>query len=144
MRPTAFTPKGVTSRNGSCVTGYACCWRAKWASYVIGYLRRLLGTAKLSKRKPLQAAVTYFENNREYMKYDEYLAQGYPIGSGVAEGACRHVVKDRMEQTGMRWAHSGAQSMLHLRAIYLNGDWDDYLEHHIETEQATLYGKKAA
>jgi len=112
--------------------------------YVIGYLRRLLSTAKPSKCKPIQAAVTYFQNNREYMKYDEYLAQGYPIGSGVAEGACRHVVKDRMEQTGMRWTHAGAQSMLHLRAIYLNGDWDDYLEHHIQTEQDTLYSTKAA
>ena len=112
--------------------------------YVIGHLRRLLGAAKLAKRKPIQAAITYFENNREYMKYDEYLAQGFPIGSGVAEGACRHVVKDRMEQTGMRWTHQGAQSMLHLRTIYLNGDWDEYIEHHIETEQTALYGKKAA
>ena len=45
----------------------------------------------------------YYENNRDHMRYDEYLAAGYPIGSGVAEGACRHLVKDRMEQTGMRW-----------------------------------------
>jgi hypothetical protein len=114
--------------------------------YVIGHLRRLLSTTKLarSKRRPLEAAITYFENNRQYMKYDEYLAAGYPIGSGVAEGACRHVVKDRMEQTGMRWTLLGAQSMLHLRAIYLNGDWSDYIEHHIETEQSTLYGNKAA
>lgn len=114
--------------------------------YVIGLLRRLLSTTKLarSQRKPLEAAISYFENNRQYMKYDEYLAAGYPIGSGVAEGACRHVVKDRMEQTGMRWTPGGAQSMLHLRAIYLNGNWSDYIEHHIETEQATLYGNKAA
>jgi len=114
--------------------------------YVIGHLRRLLTTAKITraKRQPLEAAISYFENNRQYMKYDEYLAAGYPIGSGVAEGACRHVVKDRMEQTGMRWTPQGAQSMLHLRAIYLNGDWSDYMEHHIQTEQAALYGKKAA
>ena len=112
--------------------------------YVIGHLRRLMNNAKTSKRKPLQAAISYFENNRQYMKYDEYLAAGYPIGSGVAEGACRHVVRDRMEQTGMRWTQFGAQSMLHLRAIYLNGDWSEYLEHHIQTEQATLYDKKAA
>jgi hypothetical protein len=112
--------------------------------YVIGHLRRLLHQTKKSKRKPLQKAITYFENNRLYMKYDEYLAAGYPIGSGVAEGACRHVVRDRMEQTGMRWTQLGAQSMLHLRAIYINGDWSDYLEHYIQTEQATLYDKKAA
>jgi hypothetical protein len=52
------------------------------------------------------------------MRYDEYLAAGYPIGSGVAEGACRHLVKDRMEQTGMHWTINGAQAMLSLRAIY--------------------------
>jgi hypothetical protein len=58
------------------------------------------------------------------MKYDEYLAAGYPIGSGVVEGACRHLVKDRMEQTGMRWRIAGAQAVLSLRAIYVNDDWE--------------------
>jgi len=114
--------------------------------YVIGHFRRLLTQHKLSaaRRKTLQTAITYFDNNRQYMKYDEYLAAGFPIGSGVAEGACRHVVKDRMEQTGMRWTEPGAQAMLHLRAVYINGDWDEYLEYHIENEQAALYGKTAA
>jgi len=113
--------------------------------YVIGHFRRLLTAAKGRQRtKGLKAAISYFENNRAYMKYDEYLAAGYPIGSGVAEGACRHVVGDRLEQTGMRWIPKGAQSMLHLRAVYLNGDWNDYHEHYIQTEQAALYDKKAA
>ena len=70
----------------------------------------------------------YLENNREHMRYDEYLAAGYPIGSGVAEGACRHLVKDRMEQTGMRWTVAGAQAMLHVRALYLNDQWDEFLD----------------
>ena len=65
--------------------------------------------------------VTVFTKNRERMRYDEYLAKGYPIASGVIEGACRHVVKDRMERTGMSWCIPGAQAMLHLRAVYLNG-----------------------
>ena len=114
--------------------------------YVIGYFRRLLNEPQLSagKRKTINSAMTYFDNNREYMKYDEYLAAGYPIGSGMAEGACRHVVKDRMELTGMRWTLPGAQSMLHLRAIYLNDDWDDYLDFHIQAEQSRLYRKAAA
>lgn len=116
--------------------------------YVIGHFRRLLkqGPKRLSaaQRRSINGAVTYFENNREYMKYDEYLAAGYPIGSGVAEGACRHVVKDRLELTGMRWTVKGAQSLLHLRAIYLNDDWDSFQHHYIETEQARLYGKAAA
>ena len=73
------------------------------------------------------------------MRYDVYLAAGYPIGSGVAEGACRHLVKDRMEQTGMRWTVAGAQAMLHLRATYLNGDWEAFCVYRIQQEQIRLY-----
>lgn len=116
--------------------------------YVIGYFRRLLtsGAKRLSatQRRAINGAITYFENNRQYMKYDEYLASGYPIGSGVAEGACRHVVKDRLEMTGMRWTVKGAQSVLHLRAIYINDDWESFQNHYIEAEQSRLYGYTAA
>ena len=58
------------------------------------------------RRKTVKEAADYFERNRDRMKYDEYLAAGYPIGSGVVEGACRHLVKDRMERSGMRWLPS--------------------------------------
>ena len=114
--------------------------------YVIGGLQQM-GTKhplQNSKRQRLAKVITYLENNRSYMRYDVCLAQGYPIGSGVAEGACRHLVKDRMEGTGMRWTVPGAQAMLHLRAVYLNGRWDEFIEHHVETEQDRLYGKAAA
>lgn len=114
--------------------------------YVIGNFQRLLNTGQVtgSRRKAVQAVITYYSNNRQHMRYDEYLAAGYPIGSGVAEGACRHLVKDRLEQTGMRWTVNGAQAMLHTRALYLNGDWDSFLEYHIQTEQTALYGQTAA
>jgi hypothetical protein len=113
--------------------------------YVIGGLRQMLSKHRLpaSKKKVLRSVIGYYENNREHMRYDEYLAAGYPIGSGVAEGACRHLVKDRLEQTGMRWVLEGAQAMLHLRATYLNGDWEAFYEHRIHTEQKRLYGKDA-
>ena len=113
---------------------------------MIGGLRRLLKNSELrgEKRRTVTACIRYYENNRDHMRYDEYLAAGYPIGSGVAEGACRHLVKDRMEQTGMRWTPSGAQAMLHLRAIYLNGDWKAYMDYRIEAEQEALYGRRAA
>ncbi len=105
--------------------------------YVIAGLRRRLNGGKLGgpKRKVVGSAVEYLANNREHMRYDEYLAAGYPIGSGVAEGACRHLVKDRMEQTGMRWTVEGAQAMLHVRALYLNDQWEEFLEYRIEQEQ---------
>jgi hypothetical protein len=96
---------------------------------------------KGSKRKTVKGAADYFEHNRARMKYDEYLAAGYPIGSGVVEGACRHLVKDRMERTGMRWVPSGAQAMLDLRGTYLNGDWNAFWEYHVEHEDQRLYGK---
>lgn len=114
--------------------------------YVIGGLKRLRNQSKLprEKRKTLEAAIVYFENNQQHMKYDEYLAAGLPIGSGVAEGACRHVVKDRLEQTGMRWTLRGAQSMLDLRSTYLNDDWQPYMQFYVDQEQDTLYGQKAA
>jgi hypothetical protein len=114
--------------------------------HVIGNFQRLLNTGQVrgSKRKTIQAVITYYHNNRQHMRYDDYLAAGYPIGSGVAEGACRHLVKDRLEQTGMRWTVEGAQAMLHTRALYLNGNWNDFLECRIQTEQAALYDKIAA
>jgi hypothetical protein len=114
--------------------------------YVIAGLRRRLNGGKLSgpKRTVVKSAVEYLANNREHMRYDEYLAAGYPIGSGVAEGACRHLVKDRMEQTGMRWTVEGAQAMLHVRALYLNGQWEEFLEHRVEQEQDRLYQRPAA
>jgi hypothetical protein len=114
--------------------------------YVIGGLRQRLTKRGLngSRRKALESAITYLENNREHMRYDEYIAAGYPIGSGVAEGACRHLVKDRMEQSGMRWTVSGAQAMLHVRATYLNGQWDDFIGFRVEQEQTRLYGKAVA
>jgi hypothetical protein len=112
---------------------------------VLGGLRRRLRTQSVSaaKRATVRKAIGYLENNRAYMKYDEYLAAGYPIGSGVVEGACRHLVKDRLEQSGMRWTVTGAQALLHTRALYLNGDWQDFMNHRIETEQNELYGQLA-
>ncbi len=116
------------------------------ADPVIEGFRRRMTEQRLrgNKRKVVRSAIDYLENNREHMRYDEYLAAGYPIGSGVAEGACRHLVKDRMEQTGMRWTLAGAQAMLHIRALYLNDQWEEFLEYRIEQEQARLYGGVAA
>jgi hypothetical protein len=108
---------------------------------VIGGFKQMATKHELrgSRRTQLRKAVRYLEKNRQYMKYDEYLAAGYPIGSGVVEGACRHLVKDRMEGTGMRWLVSGAQPMLHLRAVWLNDDWDAFQIHRQKAEARRLY-----
>ncbi|MCP4406663.1 MAG: ISKra4 family transposase [Gammaproteobacteria bacterium] len=93
--------------------------------------------------KILETICGYFENNAQRMRYDQYLVAGYPIATGVIEGACRHVVKDRMERSGMRWTLPGAQAMLGLRCISLNGDWDEYMKFHIRQENHHLYPRCA-
>jgi hypothetical protein len=109
--------------------------------YVIGGLKQMdtKGDLSKSKRAQLSKVIAYLENNRHFMKYDEYLSKGYPIGSGVVEGACRHLVKDRMEGTGMRWRVGGAQAMLNLRAVFLNDDWDCFQQYRIELNCQKLY-----
>jgi len=111
---------------------------------VLGGIRQMATKRGLSKqrREKAEQYLNYFAQRCETMKYDEYLAAGYPIGSGVVEGACRHLVKDRMEQTGMRWRIVGAQAVLSLRAIYVNDDWDTFHAQRIQAEQRKLYPYK--
>ena len=108
---------------------------------VVQGLRRM-GTQrglKGAKKKTLGQVCAYLIKNRERMRYDEYLAQGYPIASGVIEGACRHLVKDRMGRAGMHWTPAGAQAMLDLRSTYVNGDWEEYQAYRIRRETQRLY-----
>ena len=79
-----------------------------------------------AQRKQLLKTAGYFERNLSYMDYHVYLANGWPIASGVIEGACRHFVKDRFELSGMRWTQDGAEHLLRLRAVAENDDWDAY------------------
>ena len=109
--------------------------------YVIGGLKQILTKHALkgAHRKTVQSIITYFHNNRTRMRYDAYLAAGYPIGSGVADGAYRHLVKDRMERAGMRWTVEGAQAILDLRSTYLNGDWTRFWTYFSQMEHERLY-----
>ncbi len=94
---------------------------------------------KGSQRKRLETICNYLSKNSSRMAYDEYLEKGYPIASGVIEGACRHYVKDRMERAGMHWSKEGAQAMLDVRSEFLNGDWEGFLNFRIEQETNRLY-----
>jgi hypothetical protein len=89
-----------------------------------------LSTQATGLPTPQQATLAhvaaYLRRNRPFMDYQRYLALGWPIGTGVVEGACRHLVKDRFEQAGMRWSSAGAQALLDLRAVAFNADWDDF------------------
>ena len=96
-----------------------------------------------TQRKVVLKTAGYYRRNQPYMHYDEYLAEGWPIGTGVVEGACGHLVKDRMEQAGMRWTQAGAQAVLDLRAVRLNDDWDAYWAYHRQQQHQRVYGATA-
>ena len=91
-------------------------------------MRRMASQRNLTgqKRKEVTKTCTYFENNLQRMRYDEYLQAGYPIASGVIEGASRHIIKDRMEQGGMRWTRAGAQAMLNVRSVCASSEWETF------------------
>lgn len=90
-------------------------------------------------RQRLAQIGQYFHHHQARLHYDQYLAAGYPIASGVIEGACRHVVKDRLERTGMHWTVPGAQALLQLRCVALNGDWEAFMNHYIDQASRRLY-----
>ena len=78
----------------------------------------------------LDRAVTYLTNNHAHMKYDKALEKGWPIATGMIEGACRFVIEDRFGITGARWSPDGAETILKIRAVVVNGDLDDYMTHY--------------
>jgi hypothetical protein len=95
---------------------------------VITGMRRMASQRNLTGEalKDVTKACNYLENNAQRMRYDEYLKAGYPIASGVIEGACRHVIKDRMEQGGMRWTLAGAEAMLNVRSVCASSEWETF------------------
>jgi len=103
-----------------------------------GTVRGLKGT----NRQRLRKACAFLKANEHRMRYDKYLNAGYPIATGVIEGACRHVIKDRMERAGMRWQVPGAQAMLHLRTISASGDWESFQRFRVQSENQRLYPNK--
>jgi hypothetical protein len=96
-------------------------------------------TAK--QRTQLEKTAPYFQRNLPSMDYATYLKRGWPIASGVIEGACRHFVKDRCELSGMRWTQTGVEDLLRLRAVAENGDWDEYHQFRKSQRQARLYNQ---
>jgi hypothetical protein len=108
---------------------------------VITGMRRMASQRNL-KGEALKAVTTachYFETNRQRMRYDEYLQAGYPIASGVIEGACRHIIKDRMEQGGMRWTLAGAKAMLNVRSVLASTESDNFSRWRLAAEAKRVH-----
>jgi hypothetical protein len=109
-------------------------------------LRRRASTEKLSaaKRKKADEAARYLTNKADYLDYPTALAAGWPIATGVIEGAVRHVVKDRMDITGARWSTQGAEAVLKLRAVRANGDFQPYWLYHRQQQRQRLHSTRYA
>lgn len=111
------------------------------ADQVVAEFRQLAQTPEQTpaQAKVLRAVAAYLDRNQPWMNYARSLAAGWPIATGVIEGACRHLVKDRCERSGMRWTVDGAESLLHLRCVSENRDWDDFHDFRRRQRHAQLY-----
>lgn len=100
-------------------------------------MRRSATLRKLAKdrRKAVDRAADYLLNHKRFLRYDHYLKRGYPIASGVIEGACRHLVNLRMNRSGARWSLDGAEAVLRLRSLIKSGDFDEYWVFHEARER---------
>src|SRR5215211_310261 len=91
------------------------------------------------RRKAADTCAAYLLAKKPYLDYPTALAAGWPIATGVIEGACRHLVKDRMDITGARWGLDGAEAVLRLRALIANGDLDQYWQYHLRQEHQRIH-----
>lgn len=116
------------------------------SSQVAAGIRRSATRRQLSskQREPIDACANYLINLRKFLRYDQYLAAGYPIATGVIEGACRYLVKDRMDITGARWSLKGAEAVLKLRSLLSSDDFDEYWEFHLQQEHQRNHAKHYA
>ena len=116
------------------------------AAQVAGAIRRAATVAGLerARRANADACASYLTNKRRYLDYPTALKHGWQISTGVIEGACRHLVKDRMDITGARWGLDGAEAVLKLRALRSNGDFDQYWRFHLDSELCRVHESRYA
>ncbi len=97
-----------------------------------------------SSRRGADDCANYLTAKAGYLDYPKALAAGWPIATGIIEGACRHIVADRMDLTGARWSVDGAEAILKLRAVRSNGDFDDYWQMHLTRERERVHQSRYA
>jgi hypothetical protein len=109
------------------------------AQAVAAALRAEAAALPAAKRKTADNTAAYLQAKAPWLDYPRALANGWPISTGVIEGACRHLVKDRMAITGARWAVPTAEAILKLRALHANRDFDEYWTYHLKREHQRNY-----
>lgn len=112
---------------------------------VIEDLKQINLKTKLSESKKAQVCktITYLSNHQHKLDYKTFIEKGYPVSSALVEAACGHLVKQRMEQSGMRWSSQGAQNIMDLRAVKINGDMEAFMEFRINAEQKLANARAA-
>jgi hypothetical protein len=108
--------------------------KARWVASAMRCSATVRGLED-SARKAVDTCAGYLLKYQKYLRYDAYLQDGLPIATGVIEGACRWLVKDRMDITGARWGLDGGEAVLQLRALRVSGDLDEYIDFHERREQ---------
>jgi hypothetical protein len=131
--PAFSTPAAGRTLNPYCLDGQA--------STVAAAIRRKATRLGLeqAKRKNADTCADYLLAKRAYLDYPTALTNGWPIATGVIEGACRHLIKDRMDITGARWGLESAEAVLKLRALRSNSDFDEYWRYHRKQERRRVH-----
>lgn len=128
---TAFHPETATEREDWVMARLYDVLRGKAVDVAAGMRRSATLRALVEKaRAPVDKCADYLLAYKAYMHYDEYLRAGLPIASGVIEGACRHLINDRLGITGAHWSLLGAEAILKLRALNSSGDMAAYWTFH--------------
>lgn len=141
----AFNAEGTAAAQDWVTERFLQLLRGKCSNVAAGIrrsatLRNLTG----AKREAADDCADYLLKYSNFLRYDRYLAAGLPISTGVIEGACRHLVKDRMDITGARWSLAGAEAVLKLRSLRASGDFDEYWQFHETREHGRNHRERYA
>lgn len=135
----AFTPRAIPRPNTGCTTRPSRSSTAGRRSWPPPSGARPRCSPRRRHRKNADACADYLLAKAPYLDYPTALANGWPVATGVIEGACRHIVKDRMDITGARWGLNGAEAVLKLRALRANGHWQDCWNFHLAAEHKRFH-----
>jgi hypothetical protein len=131
----------VMCRFGACEPGTRSAAKAsRWCCFTAGWATQALH-AGLSgnQRRGVDTCIGYLTAKQEFLDYQTALERGWPIATGVIEGACRHLIGDRLDISGARWGLAGAEAVLKLRALKTNGDFDRYWRFHLARENHRVH-----
>jgi hypothetical protein len=139
-----FAPDGTTEAEDWVTKRLLMLLEGADPSHVAAGITRSATLLGIEDRAAIDKCAAYLCKYRKHIRYGDAIAAGLPIGTGVIEGACRYLVRDRMDKTGARWSADGAEAVLKLRALRANGDFDAYWQHHVAAEYQRTHASRYA